>query len=73
MIMETLETLSLIFACLTVTLGTFYIIKIKRQLNSVEKAFKQACGEIHKLQNPEFSIQIDGKDLFCYASKEMDN
>jgi hypothetical protein len=46
-----METLSLIFACLTVALGTAYIINLKRQLYNVEKAFKQACDEIHKLKN----------------------
>ena len=58
-----METLSLIFACVTVLLAIFYITKIKRQLNNVEKAFKEACEEIHKLKDTPIEIEYrsDGK------------
>lgn len=45
-----METLSLLFACATVITAILYIRKIKIQLNNVEKAFREACMEIHKIK-----------------------
>lgn len=61
-----METISLIFACATVILAIYYVRKIKKQLNNVEKAFKEACLEIHKLKaeqdNPiEIEYRADGR------------
>jgi len=36
-----MEILSLLFACATIILAIFYIRKLKRQINNVEKAFKE--------------------------------
>ena len=36
-----METLSMLFACATIILAIFYIRKLKRQINNVEKAFKE--------------------------------
>ncbi len=39
--METMEILSLLFACATIILSLFYIRKLKKQIINVEKAFKE--------------------------------
>jgi len=36
-----MEILSLLFACATILLAVFYIRKLKKQINNVEKAFKE--------------------------------
>ena len=38
---ETMETLSMLFACATIILAIIYVRKLKKQINNVEKAFKE--------------------------------
>lgn len=53
-----MATLSLIFACTTVLLAIFYIRKIKKQLNNVEKAFKELSALYYE-EKQEKSVLLD--------------
>jgi hypothetical protein len=48
-----MEIISVAFACGTIILAIIYIRRLKRQINNVENAFRQACGEINRLKNEE--------------------
>lgn len=56
--MEILESILgvIAFAIITGTIiiSYFKIRELKQQLYNVEKAFREACGEIHRLQNSEY-------------------
>ena len=48
---ETMETLSMLFACATIILAIIYVRKLKKQINNVEKAFKELSMLYYEIKN----------------------